>query len=367
MMKQRMAISLGLLSLLGSALQTAEASGFANEDASAAGVGVANAMVAGVADVSAASYNPAAVAWLDGVDVQLNTAIEWRNASVVTATGMPFNAGNNYKVQGFHAIWMPHTSNIGASMALTRPFAAHNTWFGEQTNIEVDRLSLDVVYALSSTLAVAHGLDMYQSRIQMSQGAATFSGSDRVSFGINVGVNWKPLPFWQAGMLLRTGSKAKVTNGTQTVNLNLPETLTLGVSHDIKDKFRVEGDLTYTHWSRLKNLNVQGGAINHALALKSTVSLKTGLTYYWLPNTTFRMGYAYEQASNTVNNVQAAIMDQPGHRLSFGMGGNLMGIQVDFAYAYGFFANQTASAPAVFAGNYRNRQQTLAFSLSKKF
>ncbi|MDQ6973290.1 MAG: outer membrane protein transport protein [Mariprofundaceae bacterium] len=366
-MKQRMAISLGILSLLGGALQPANASGFANSDASAVGVGLANAMVAGVTDVSAASYNPAAVAWLDGIEVQLNSAIELRNASVVTATGMPSNAGNNYKVQGFHAIWMPHTSNIGASMALTRPFAAHNAWFGEQTNLEVDRLSLDVVYALSSTLAVAHGLDMYQSRIQMIQGAATFSGSERVSFGINIGVNWKPLPFWRAGLLLRTGTQAKVTNTAQTVNLNLPETLTLGISHDIVDKFRVEGDMTYTHWSRLKNLNVQGGAINHALALKSTLSFKTGLTYYWLPNTVFRMGYAYEQAANSANQVQPAIMDQPGHRFSLGAGGNLLGVQLDLAYTYGFFAHQTVTAPVAFAGNYRDRQQTLAFSLSKKF
>jgi len=220
---------------------------------------------------------------------------------------------------------------------------------------------------LSSTLAVAHGLDIYQSRIRMTQGAASFSGSDRASFGINVGVNWKPAPFWRAGMVLRTGTKAKVKQGVQTVNLNLPETLTLGVSHDVDDAFRLEGDVTYTHWSRLKNLNVQGGAINHALALKNTFSLKTGLTYYWLPNTTFRFGYAYEQASNTSTAIQPALMDQPGHRFSMGAGGDLMGVHIDLAYAYGFYAHQTVTAPAAFAGNYRHRTQTLAFSLSKKF
>jgi len=362
-----MVISLGLLSMLGSAWSSAQASGFANSDASAAGIGVANAMVAGVADVSAASYNPAAVAWLNGVEVQLNSAAESRNSSVKTATGTPFNAGNNYKVQGFNAIWMPHSGNIGASMAFTRPFAAHNAWFGEQTNLEVDRISLDVVYALSSTLSVAHGLDLYQSRLQMTQGAASFAGTDKLSLGINVGVNWKPAPLWQAGMLLRTGTKAKVKSGTQTVNLNLPETLTLGVSHDMLDAFRWEGDVTYTHWSRLNDLNVQGGTITHAASLKNTFALKTGLSYYWLPNTTFRFGYAYEQGTNSTGNVQPALIDQSGHRLSMGAGGDVMGVHVDVAYAYGFYANQSASAPAAFAGSYHDRKQTLAFSLSKKF
>jgi len=367
MMKKRVAISLGLLSMLAGTWQSAQASGFANQDASAAGVGVANAMVAGVADVSAASYNPAAAAWLDGVEVQLNSAVQLRNSSVVTATGMPFNAGNNYKVQGFNAVWMPHSGNIGATLSLTRPFAAHNTWFGEQTNLEVDRLSLDVVYALSSTLSVAHGLDMYQSRVQMTQGTASFAGSDKLSLGINVGVNWKPAPQWQTGLLLRTGTKAKVKNSAQTINLNLPETLTFGVSHDTQDAFRWEGDISYTHWSRLKNLNVQGGVITHATALKNTLAVKTGLTYYWLPNTTLRFGYAYEQGANSPSNIQPTIIDQPGHHLSLGAGGDLMGVHVDLAYAYGFYANQSASAPTAFAGAYHDRKQTLAFSLSKKF
>lgn len=366
-MKKRVAISFGILSLCGSALQTAQASGFANSDASAAGVGLANAMVAGVADVSAASYNPAAVAWLEGVEIQLNTAVKLRNSSVVTATGMPFNAGNNYKVQGFNAIWMPHSGNVGASMALTRPFAAHNAWFGAQTNLEVDRLSLDVVYALSSTLAVAHGLDIYQSRVQMTQGAAAFSGSDRASFGINIGVNWKPAPFWRVGMLLRTGSKVKISQGVQKMNLNLPETLTLGVSHDVDDMFRLEGDVTYTHWSRLNDLNVQGGTITHATSLKNTFAIKTGLSYYWLPNTAFRFGYAYQQGANSTGNVQPAIIDQAGHRFTIGAGGDLMGVHIDLAYAYGFYTNQTATAPLAFAGAYHDRQQTLALSVSKKF
>jgi len=366
-MKKRVAISLGLLSIFSGIGQSAQASGFANSDASAVGVGLANAMVAGVADVSAASYNPAAVAWLDGVEVQLNSAIELRNSSVVTATGMPFNAGNNYKVQGFHAIWMPHSGNIGASMALTRPFAAHNTWLGSNTNLEVDRLSLDVVYALSSTLSVAHGLDMYQSRVQMTQGAASFSGSSKLSMGINVAVNWKPAPQWQTGMLLRTGTKAQVKSGAQSLSLNLPETLTLGVSHDMQDAFRLEADITYTHWSRLKDLSVQAAGITHSTALKNTVSLKTGLSYYWLPNTAFRFGYAYEQGANSPSQVQPAIMDQAGHRLSLGAGGDLMGMHLDLAYSYGFYANQTASGPAAFVGNYHDRKQTLALSLSKKF
>jgi len=365
-MKKRVAVSVGLIMGLG--MSHAQASGFANADASAAGVGVANAMVAGVADVSAASYNPAAIAWVEGVNVQLNTANELRNASVLMPAGLFSNNGGNYKVQGFNAAWMPHSGNLGVSAALTRPFVNQNVWFGEETLIEVDRWSLDVVYALSSTLSVAHGVDLYQSRMRMTQAGSSFSGSDRASWGINVGVNWKPAPFWQAGALLRTGTRAKVVSGNgQSVALNLPEQLTLGVSHDMADAVRLEADVAYTHWSRLKELSVQGGGITHAITLKNTFGVKTGATWYVLPNTAFKMGYAYEQGASTPSSFQTALADQAGHRLSLGAGGDLMGMHVDLAYAYGFYANQAVTAPAAVAGTYRDRKQTLALSISSDF
>jgi len=367
-MKKRMAVSIGLATCLSFNMHSAEASGFANADASAAGIGVANAMVAGVADVSAASYNPAAIAWLDGINVQLNSAIELRNSSVIVPAGVTSNGGNNYKVQGFHAAWMPHRGNLGVSAALTRPFVNQTSWFGEQTTIDVNRWSLDLVYALSSTLSVASGVDVYQSRMKMTQGAAFFSGRDKASFGINVGVNWKPAPFWQAGMLLRTGTRAKVAGAAgKSVDLNLPEQLTLGVSHDMNDAVRLEADLEYTHWSRLKNLNVNGGTIVHSGGLKNTLSLKTGLTWYWLPNSTFRFGYAYDPAANSLSAYEPALADQAGHRLSMGAGGDLFGVHVDVAYAYSFYFNQTVTAPVAVAGIYRDRQQTWTFSLSKVF
>jgi len=184
---------------------------------------------------------------------------------------------------------------------------------------------------------------------------------------VNVGVHWKPAPFWQLGMLFRSGSKAKPTQGVQSVNLTLPETLSLGVAHDMNDRWRLEADVDYTHWSGLKDLNVQGGTIRHALSLKNTFGLKLAANYYWLPNTTLRMGYAYDQGANSTSNFQPALADQPSHRLSLGVGGDMAGVHVDLAYAYTFHANQQATAPTAFSGTYRDRKQTLAFSVSKTF
>jgi len=342
-----------------------QAAGFANNDFSASGVGVSNAMVAGVADVSAASYNPAAIAWMDGVHGQLNMTSRYRNSSVKVGAGIQPNTASEPSTQGFHGAWMPHDGDLGLSMAFTQPFSSENAWGADSMSIKSDRLSVDLIYAVSSTLAVAHGIDVYQIKMAMTQGAASFSGKDKLSLGVNVGVSWKPAPLWQVGFLLHSGTKAKVVSGIQSVDLKLPEQVNLGVSHDMGDAFRVEADLAYERWSRIKNLDVQGSTIRNATDLKDTLALKTGVTWYWLPDTTLQLGYAYEQGANRASAFQAMIADQSSHRLSLGAGGELFDVHFDLAYAYTFYPKQSATAPVL--GVYRDRKQTVALSLSKAF
>jgi len=362
---KRLFATVGLLCACGAT--SVQAAGFANNDFSASGVGVANAVVAGVADVTAASYNPAAIAWLDGgVYVEGDFASRGRNSSAkLPSGGIQPNDGSARNGSMLHAAWMSHNSDIGISLAFTQPFESDTVWSGDRTSIKLDRLSVDLIYALSSTLAVAHGIDVYRTTISMTQGSASFSGKDTASFGVNVGVNWKPAPLWKVGLMLRSGTKAKVSSGSQQVDLKLPEQITLGVSHDMANAFRLEADIAYERWSRIKSLDVTGSAIKHATDLKDTLALKTGLTWYWLPDTTFRFGYAYEQGANRASAFQQAIADQSGHRLSLGAGGNAFGVHVDVAYAYTFHPKQSVTSPIV--AEYRDREQALMISLSKAF
>jgi len=362
---KRLCATVGLLCACGAT--SVQAAGFANNDFSASGVGAGNAVVAGIADVTAASYNPAAIAWLDGgVYVEGGFASRSRNSSAKLPSGaIQSNDGSANNAGSFHAAWMSHDSDFGVSMASSKAFSNNTVWGSDTTFIKSDRISVDLIYAVSSTLAVAHGVDIYRTSIHMTQGTASFTGKDKASFGVNVGVNWKPAPLWKVGLMLRSGTKAKVKSGNQQVDLKLPEQITLGASYDMSDVFRFEADLAYERWSRLKNLDVTGGAITHPTDLKDTVALKTGLTWYWLPDTTFRFGYAYEQGANRASAFQQAIADQSGHRLSLGAGGDAFGIHMDLAYAYTFHTKQSATAPIV--ADYRDREQTTMISVSKAF
>jgi len=350
-----------------SGITSVQAAGFANNDFSASGSGAGNAVVAGIADVTAASYNPAALAWLNGgIYVDAGFASRGRNSSAKLSNGaIQSNDGNARNASSFHAAWMSHESDFGVALASSKAFSNNTVWGRDTTFIKSDRISLDLIYAVSSTLAVAHGLDVYRTTINMTQGAATFSGKDKASFGVNVGVNWKPAPLWKVGLMLRSGTKAKVTSGNQQVDLRLPEQATVGASYDMSDAFRIETDIAYERWSRLKSLDVSGSTIKHATDLKDTVAIKTGLTWYWLPDTTFRFGYAYEQSANRASTFQKAIADQASHRVSLGAGGNGFGVHVDAAYAYTFHAKKSVTSPR--RAEYRDRKQSLMVSVSKAF
>jgi len=364
-MIKRTMVCFGLVCAISFTSLSVQAAGFANNDFSASGVGAANAVVAGIADASAASYNPAAIAWLEGVHIQGDFATRFRNSSVKLGAGVQSNTGKAKSVAAMHASWMPHDSDFGLSLAWSRPFLNNTVWGGDVTDIQSERLSVDLIYAVSSNLSVAHGVDIYKSKVSMTQAGASFSGTDKASFGVNVGVNWKPAPLWGVGLLLRSGTKAKVKSGSQSLDLRLPEQATLGVSYDMNDAIRLEADVAYERWSRLKNLNVQGSTITHTTDLSDTVAIKTAATWYWLPDTMFRFGYAYEQGANSKSNFQAAIADQAGHTASLGAGGALMGMHIDMAYAYQFHSNKSVTAPVV--GQYRDRKQNFMFSVSKAF
>ncbi len=351
----------------------ATAAGFYQAEQSAAGAGVAGAFVASASDASAAIYNPSGMAWLDGVSVTAGALLNYRNSSVEVPAGIAPNAGTESTVGYLYLGWMPHDGRLGASFAFSPLYQAENLWgpaFGGDTKVMVDHAALDMVYAVSSTLAVSAGGDWYLSRIRMTQGGNAFSGKDYAAFGGHLSALWKPAPAWSLGMMLRSGStlRASGTVGDE-LKMKLPDMATLGVAHDFSDIWRLEGDISWVRWSVLKDMNVTdaGGALlqNNPLNLRDTLRASLGLTWTWRPDTQFRFGYAYDQGANKPDGFHPLIADQDGHQLSIGAGGELSGMHLDFSYSYTFYSRKTATG--VFAGTYRDRRQAVMISVSKRF
>ena len=350
---------------------TVEAGGFASPNFSASGMGVANAVVAGADDVSAAAYNPAGLAWQDGIQAMVGANMQYRNSSVDLGTGIAPNNGGAINLSHLYASWMPRDSDFGVALAFNRPFEVDNEWSSAfpgsagRTKIKMDRLSVDAIYRLNSSMAFAAGADWYIS----SATVQTFSGSDKTSFGGHLSMKWKPAPTWSVGALARLGSNIKLSGGAgRSLKIKLPDEFTLGVAHDIADAVRLEVDVNWSRWSKLNDLNVMsGGTVVQptTLDMKDSLTLMAGVTWFWRENTQIRMGYAYDQGANSSTGFHPAIADQTGHKVGIGAGGDMFGMHADLAYSYTFYPESSVTGP--FAGAYRDRRHSAAVSISKSF
>ncbi|MDQ6976049.1 MAG: outer membrane protein transport protein [Mariprofundaceae bacterium] len=351
------------------------AAGFANQDFSISGVGTANAVIAGVYDASAASYNPAAIAWGEGLNIQVNSNGRFRNNSVKVPTGVWPNLANAPDAVSTNITWMPHGSNFGLGLSLGTPFHNSTIWSPGMPNVpdswlRVRRATFDIVYAATSTLSMAYGLDVYRAKTLMTQGLLSFSAKDKSSFGGHASFNWKIAPLWRMGLMLRKAPRLQLTANNNELRLDLPDQIGLGISHDQGNAVRWELDTEWSRWSALKDMSVRAintGAVLMAApaSLRDTISIKAGMTWFWRRDTAFRFGYAYDQGANKKSAFQPMISDQAGHRLSLGFGGEMFGMNLDVAYSYAFYSKLKVSG--TYAGEYRDRQTTLGVALSKAF
>jgi long-subunit fatty acid transport protein len=366
-----------LILALFAASSPVHASGFYQANQSAAAAGVANAFVATANDASAIMYNPSGLAWQDGTSIAAGVLLNYRNNSVKIPGGIAPNRSEEPTVGQLYMGWMPHDGRLGFGFGFAPLYQVNNTWgspFGVSpsgtTKISVDHASFDAFYAVSSTLAIGVGADWYLTRASLTQGAVTFKGKDYAGFGGHVSALWKPAPTWSVGAMLRSGSRVSLSgNVNETLKIKLPDMLTLGVAHDFADVWRLEGDVSWSRWSTLKDLNVvtNAGTVSQAntLNLRDTLKAALGLTWTWRENTQFRFGYAYDQGANKSAGFNPVLSDQDGHQLSIGAGGALSGMHVDLAYSYTFFANKAATG--AYAGTYRDRRQAIMLSVSNRF
>jgi len=347
-------------------VMTAQAGGFASQNMSASGLGVANAVVASADDVSAAAYNPAGIAWQDGFNAMLGMDVRYRNSSVKVTGGVAPNQGSEANLNHLYASWMPHDGSIGFSLGYNTPYVMDNNWdlafpatTGRST-LKLNRLSLDTIYAVNSSLAVAAGVDWYMSTIDLTLPGQNYSAKNKSALGGHLSAKWKFTPAWSVGAMARLGSKIKFSDRlAQPLTLNLPDEFTLGVAHEIGDALRLELDTQWSRWSKLKSLG------NQTLSMRDSLTVMTGATWFWRENSQFRFGYAYDQGANKDTGFNPVVADQTGHKLTLGAGGDMFGFHADLAFAYTFSPKSTVQG--AYAGTYRDRRYSVAFSVAKRF
>lgn len=400
----------------------ASAAGFAVREQSASAQGSAYAGVsAGGDDVSSIFYNPATLTLYKGVNVSAQAAwiipdVELGNASASTILGTPITGSNSGNiapeafVPAFYASWQLSPDwflgfSFNAPFGLTtsadqgwigryhglgsrlRTYNAEPTlawkatpWLSIGASVQVQYSDARLTSAidlgtLGTSQAVPGGLPGDPSQ----DGIAIIEGDDW-SYGYAVGILITPRPDTRIGIGYRSAIDidlegaaefglsaygevlAALSGALQTTggraSITTPETLSLGVKHDLAPQWTLGAELAWTRWSRFNQLVVtfDNPAQPSELTEENWTDsyfLALGLTYQANEKLRLRTGIAFDEGVvPDADRRTPRIPDSDRYWLSFGLGYDIAeNMTLDAAYTHIFSPDADMNLRATDPGN----------------
>jgi long-chain fatty acid transport protein len=340
LLKRSLAMATASAALLAFA-SDAIAGGFAVREQSAQAQGLSFAGAAsGSGGLGSMFWNPATITMNPGWQSQYSLSALWIQSDLTPQLGtspllLPLGpagdisqdaivAAGASSIQISDNVWIGNTS--GAPYGLvTKP---RNIWAGQVYSRSSKIFTFDVNpilgIKLNEWLSIAGGpeLQYFSTRLKRATGVAVTSPNaildgESIGLGFTAGVTITPWTGTVIGVGYRSSMHHELDGkiypavGTYIpiqAKLNLPETVTVGLTQSIWPNFRVNFGFEWANWSRLGTVGVvaQPNAIQLAPVgrIVTTIPLNyedgyfysAGLEYDWGPQLTLRGGVAYEES-----------------------------------------------------------------------
>lgn len=414
----RVAVAVALCALAG----RAAGGGFAIGTQSGSGTG--NAFAGGAAaaeDASVVWYNPAAMFALEpGRHVAaalhaLRPSFKFQNtgssgAFAAPGTGEGGDGGDwAFVPNAFFAMEVNPRWRVG--LALNAPFGLQTEydagWRGQLTALksEVKSVNLNpsVAFQASDTVSLGAGLSVQKLEAELSSfsGVAALGNvvisADDVGYGFNAGLRVQATPSTRfgasyrssikynlAGTALFTGAGGAAFSGGIRAELRLPDTASVSVFHTPNSRWELMGDITWTGWSKLQQLQVvrttasAGGAAGSTLTTLSfhwsdTWRLAVGANYKVNDRTKIRFGVAYDETPTNDATRTSRLPDQDRGWVALGVRHRLSkAATIDAGYAHEFIRdarinNTVAGVPGALVGKFDNKADILSVQYSHSF
>ncbi len=326
---------------------TALASGFQLLDHSASGLGVAfSGMSAAVQDASTAYWNPAGMALLPGK--QVAAALHYitperrfqSSGSTYDALGNDGDGGPSALVPALFGTWTLNPQ-WAVGLAINGPFGLatewDTPWAGQfhaiRSEIETLNINPSVSFKVNNRVALGAGLSYQQLKAELTN-AVPGTPSGPLPGGI-VGAIQNPVVGkvegddwgwgWNVGALFDFGqgtrlgltyrSKVSYTlDGTLSysgaaplappaqavkADVELPDTFSVGASHQVNSQLRVLADYTWTGWDSIQSLDIMSAATGARLTgveleFKDSWRVGLGAEYQLSQPWLLRAGVAYD-------------------------------------------------------------------------
>src|SRR6267378_757908 len=352
---KRNAIAGAVVSALGLlAGSEAHAAAFALYEQGVSGLGNAYAGAAAVAeDATTVWWNPAGMARLGsgkhfvigGSFISPSTKFS-DNGSVrgtgsnAAFTGSGGDAGKDALVPSmFFAMDLsPQWSfGVGVSVPFGLKTEYESNWIGRfqgiSSKVETLNINPSVSYKLSDTASVGGGINYQRGKVDILTGvnlvliAPGLEGQNKISvdgdaWGFNLGGLFNVTPVTRVGIAYRSSLKYKLEGNTSfssvptalsaspnfaagdvKLELKTPDNLSFSAAHRMDDRWELLGDLTWWHWSKIKQLPLvrTDGALSGSTLSTLTFNFddawraSIGANYKLNGPWTLKLGAAYDQ------------------------------------------------------------------------
>jgi long-chain fatty acid transport protein len=306
---------------------------------SASGLGVAFAgMAAAGQDASTAFWNPAAMSLLPGVQgvaalSYVAPHVEFEDDGTSRLNNFPLgtlgdggsDGAPNAWVPALHATWMlsPEWSvglSVNAPFGLTtewdRPWAGQ--YFAVKSEIETLNINPSLSFKVNEMVALGAGLSYQQIKAELTNalplGAPTSAALAKIDgddwgFGWNLGALIDFQQGTRVGLTYRSTIDYTLDGGDLSVNglaqapvtadVRLPDTFSVGLSHQFTPDTRVLADWTWTGWSSIENLTIRHAVVglpikNTPLTFDDSWRAGLGVEHQLNPSWLLRAGVAYD-------------------------------------------------------------------------
>jgi long-chain fatty acid transport protein len=341
------AVATAVALTLGGGAATALASGFQLQEQGASGLGVAYAgMAAAVQDASTAFWNPAGMSMLTGM--QFAGALHYimperrfsSSGSTYDALGNGGDGGPSALVPALFGTWAL-TPQWSVGLTINGPFGLatewDQPWVGQfhaiRSEIETLNINPSVSYKLNNMVALGAGLSYQQLKAKLTNAVpGTPSGplpggivgaiqnpvvgkveGDDWGWGWNVGALFdfgqgtrlgvtyrSSIDYTLDGDLSYSGA-APLAPPAQAVkaDVELPDTFSVGASHQVNSQLRVLADYTWTGWDSIQSLDIKSAATGARLTgveleFKNSWRVGLGAEYQLNQPWLLRAGVAYD-------------------------------------------------------------------------
>jgi long-chain fatty acid transport protein len=313
------------------------AAGFALIEQSGSGMGNAYAGAAAVAeDASTIYFNPAGMTYIEGTQVVgalhlIKPSGEFNNEGSVAGQGRPLggeggNIGDlNYVPNFYYKRDISDAVKFG--LGINAPFGLKTEydkdWLGRFQGIKSDLKTVNInpalAFKVNDQLSVGFGINAMWIQAELTS-AVNLVAAERTSkvkgddwgFGYNLGAIYQITPDTRLGLAYRSKvdqhlkgdvkfsvSAGPTPNGDVNAAVTLPETLSLSSFTKLNDTWDLLADVTWTKWSRFRELAVyrDSGALLTATPenWNNTMRYSIALNYKYSDTLKLRAGLAYDE------------------------------------------------------------------------